>query len=775
MLLFSFAGLAAVLVLAYLRVLFFGETFAVRDHLTWTLPSRAFLAESLRHGHWPEWWDALRLGERFAADPNNGVTYPMAWLVALVDPLVGADLLLLLHLLLAGTGTVLFARRLGASRLGAFFGASTLMTSGYLTSMIVNGSILMALGWMPLLAWAALGIAQVEERKDYVGRALVFAGVLAGSVASGNPAQVNNSVLAGAIVLFCASRRGLAFGVLSAAGVLGLAMGAASLLPPLLTLADSARAAGLSLEQSGAWSMHPLRLIELVWPQFLGLGLRPEVSLAGLWAHGGGKLEPIWSGSNYVGLPVLLCAGLAALKDKGEVRRLAILSLAFVVLALGTFTPVYRFYRTVFWFEHVLRYPEKHLATAIVLWAALAAVGFDRWFECARADRRVRRIPVVFGLVVLAAVGIGYLSRVGLCGAIVQESRARGVGIDAPAAVRAVLEGGVWAALAALGMWIATRFSAHPRFGTLMRPGLAVLVIGHLVAHDWSVHVLIPRDIVRDKPVMLAPLKPSPAGVPTRILRRVQETMPITVSDEMRTMYLYELAADNTATRFGFGQVPGYSIAGTARFDALAEASGRASLERVMDLLDIRYLIIRAAEADAMGMPLVTPGVLAGHVMLENQERRPRAFVAYRWQHVASDQQILASLFVPNRADVDLGAVRLSGQGDSQTSGTDNPSPCQIERPTPEHVLLHCRAERPGYAVLLDEWTHGWAATVDGRAVEIERADTVFRALAIPQGPHVVEMRYRTPGLRAGAVVSLGGWLVFAAMVAVFLVRRRRG
>jgi hypothetical protein len=141
----SVAGLAGVLLLAYLRVLFLGETFAVRDHLTWTLPSRAFLADSLAHGHVPEWWDALRLGQRFASDPNNGVTYPLAWLVALMDPLVGADLLLLGHILLAGVGSLMLARRLGASALGAFFGASALMTSGYMR--LKSAAVSSGAGW----------------------------------------------------------------------------------------------------------------------------------------------------------------------------------------------------------------------------------------------------------------------------------------------------------------------------------------------------------------------------------------------------------------------------------------------------------------------------------------------------------------------------------------------------------------------------------------------------------------------------------------------------
>lgn len=772
----AFLGLVGVLALAYVRVLFLGDTFAVRDHLSWTLPSRAYLADSLRHGRLPEWWDALRLGERFAADPNNGVTYPVAWLVALLDPLLGADLLLLLHVLLAGAGTLLLARRLGASALGAFFGAAALMTSGYLSSMVVNGSILMALGWMPLLAWAALGIAEVRERGVLFERGLVFAGVLAGSVASGNPAHVNNLVLATAIVLLCALRRWAALTTLAAAVVLGLAMGAASLLPPLLVLSDSARAGGLSLEQSGAWSMHPVRLVELVWPQLLGQGLRPESSLATLWLHRGGPLEAIWSGSTYIGLPVLLCAGVAAWEDRGVGRRLGILSLLFLLLALGTFTPLYRVYRTVFWFERVLRYPEKHLATALVLWAALAARGLDGWFVWARERKRaVALAAAVPALVLLAALVTGYLGQAGLERVVIRSSRAQDVGIDARAATAAVLDGGLYATAMALVILTTARLAAHPRVGALMRPCFVVASIGVLIAHDWALHVLVPRDVVREKPAVLAPLEAASPEVPARILRRIDDTVPITTTGEARAAQLHTLAQENVATRFGFAQVPGYSIAGTPRFEVLANAAGRTNLERIMDLLDIRYLLIRATEAGAMGMPLATPGSLGGYVALDNRERRARAYVAYRWQHLASDQQILDRLLVPERAQVDFGAASLSGEGDQQSSGSDRPSPCHIERPVPELVRLHCDASRPGYAVLLDEWTQGWTASVDGRPAPIERMDTVFRAVPVSTGRHVIELRYRTPGLRAGAAISLCAWLLFGGLAAACVRRRRLG
>jgi hypothetical protein len=774
-LLFSVAGLAGVIVLAYLRVLFLDETFAVRDHLTWTIPSRAFLAESLRHGHLPEWWDALRLGQRFASDPNNGVTYPLAWPIALLDPLLGADLLLLAHILLAGVGGLLLARRLGASPLGAFFGAAALMTSGYMTSMIVSGTILLPLGWMPLVAWAALGVAQVEERRDYFGHGLVLAAVLAWSVASGNPAGVNNIVLAGAIVVLTARHRIAALVVLAGAGVLGALMGAVSVSVALFTLSDSPRAAGFSLAQSGAWSMHPLRLFELFWPHFLGHGLRPEQNLAELWAHGGGELEANWSGSDYVGIPVLFCAGLACVRGKGIPRRLGILSLFFLVLALGTFTPLYSAYRAIFRFEQILRYPEKHLASALVLGSALAAVGFDHLFDSAGKRSRLVRISAALVLVMATGLGLLHLLRGSLIDIIVRASLAHGRGIDAQAALSVVLDAGLAATVVAAFLPLSLWLTDHPRLGWLARPGFAVIAIAELIAHDWSMQVLISRAIVSETPAILEPLpKPSPGEWP-RILRQARDVTPISNSGEARAVYLHQLAVQNEAVRFGFAQVPGYTIAGTSRFETFVAASGQSNLERIMDLLDIRYLIIEASEAGGMGMPLRSPGMLAGHVVLENEERRARAFVAYRYEHGFSDKQSLDRLFDPNRSNLDLGAVRLAGAGETRSDGAENPSPCMIERPVPEHVLLRCRALRLGYAVLLDEWTQGWTATVDGAPAPLERADAIFRAVAIPAGDHVVEMHYRTPGLRSGALVSLGGCTLYAGLVLVWHRRRRKG
>jgi hypothetical protein len=249
----------------------------------------------------------------------------------------------------------------------------------------------------------------------------------------------------------------------------------------------------------------------------------------------------------------------------------------------------------------------------------------------------------------------------------------------------------------------------------------------------------------------------------------VQAKALIAPSAELHALYLNQLAVENGATRFGFGQVPGYAIAGTARFDAFARASGRSNLERIMDLLDVRYLVLDARQAGAMAMPSLTREPRLGHVVLENRERRPRAFVAYRYRHGLADEHVLSRLFAPERAGVDFGAVDLAGPGVSETSAPDAPTPCALERPVPEHVILRCRAARAGYAVLLDEWTQGWSATVDGTSAPIERADVVFRAVPLAAGEHRIELRYRTPGLRTGVAIGFFAWLAFFVLVVVWL------
>jgi hypothetical protein len=172
---------------------------------------------------------------------------------------------------------------------------------------------------------------------------------------------------------------------------------------------------------------------------------------------------------------------------------------------------------------------------------------------------------------------------------------------------------------------------------------------------------------------------------------------------------------------------------------------------------------------------------------------RPRAFVTPRWRTAATPDQALAALADPGRED-DPALITLAGRTAEQTAergagrapepvqapapapAAGALSPCRTRQPRPEEVLLDCDSPAGGYAVLLDEWAPGWSAAADGRRVPIVLADGLFRAVAIGPGPHRIAFRYRTPGLRAGAAVSLLAWLAGGAwLLAAALRRRRRG
>lgn len=58
-------------------------------------------------------------------------------------------------------------------------------------------------------------------------------------------------------------------------------------------------------------------------------------------------------------------------------------------------------------------------------------------------------------------------------------------------------------------------------------------------------------------------------------------------------------------------------------------------------------------------------------------------------------------------------------------------------------------------------YSTGWSAAVDGQPAELLRADTAFLGLMLTPGAHHIELTYRTPGLRAGACLSLAGLAAF--------------
>ena len=92
----------------------------------------------------------------------------------------------------------------------------------------------------------------------------------------------------------------------------------------------------------------------------------------------------------------------------------------------------------------------------------------------------------------------------------------------------------------------------------------------------------------------------------------------------------------------------------------------------------------------------------------------------------------------------------------------------------PERVIVDVNGSRPGYLVLNDAFYPGWRAFVDGIEVEILRANSIFRAVAVPSGATEVRFEYWPENFGLGLAVSSATATGLALIAAFSLWKRSR-
>src|SRR5207244_9291996 len=76
-------------------------------------------------------------------------------------------------------------------------------------------------------------------------------------------------------------------------------------------------------------------------------------------------------------------------------------------------------------------------------------------------------------------------------------------------------------------------------------------------------------------------------------------------------------------------------------------------------------------------------------------------------------------------------------------------------------------APRGGFLRVSGRYERGWSARVDGRRVEVLRADGVFRGVVVPPGRHTVAFTYANRAEARGRVLACPGLVLLLALVPV--------
>jgi len=763
-------ALTALVAVLFREVLFRGRVFYERDlHLLWWGQTARFV-RCLAAGSFPLWDPSIGFGEPVLANPSAQVLYPWTWVSLLLSPFTCYTFYVVSHVLLGGLGLEALARRLGTSRPGALLAACVFVFSGPFLSLVSLWHHLAGAAWIP---WVFLAGDRALERPT-VARGLVFGAALALQILAGSA----DMCFMGGLVFAAYSLRYFHLGSAARAenfrrlavglGALAFAFGlsAGMWLPAAATALRSARA-GLPDSLRTYWSLHPLGLLQTVAPLFAHtLPLAKDVR-ALLYE----SREPFLS-SVYLGVASLPLV-VAALTGRGRGLAFFFAGTAAVagLVALGRYGVAYDWVLVAFPPIRILRYPVKATILLSFAWALLAGFGFDRWRQRATEEERGGwPLGALAVLLLGSALVWALLLGEARLAAFLDPAASPGDGAAAVATVRRDLRAaGVLSLLALAGVVIGLLGRAR---ATTVAAALGVVaVLDLLLAHD-ALNPTARRELFAAPPAVLRYLQA--ANPPRlyvydyfpRILGKIYRRTEVEVrgedgpADAPRILKLalatqHYLAAP-VYDRWGLqgsyetdrlSLYPKPQISLNLFLRAKEETPGWVRLMRVGA---VDYVLARHREGLEDLMLRGSVGTDEPIFVFAVPETRPRTY-AVGGARVADGLSALQTLtepaFDPSREIVlPEGASTLPPATFSGTS--------RLREFRPDRVRLEVATSDPGFVVLVDAYDPGWSAQVDGRPASVLRANVAFRAVAVPAGRHIVELRYRPTTALLGLGIS---------------------
>jgi hypothetical protein len=343
---------------------------------------RYFGFHELKCGHLPLWNPHCAGGEPFFGNFQSALLYPLNCLFLLLPLVPAINWTIALHLFLGGVFMFYWTRHRGLHSLACLLSAVMFMFCGPQFLQIQPGH----LPNLATLIWAPLLLLAIDRMVDRPALAPCLLGMftVAMSVMAGHPQYVFYLGVAAGLYsvlnLLRAEQRGKV--ILGLAGMVagGIALSAVQLFTGLQEGRESIRSLGVSYKFASEYSFPPENFLTLVAPWFFG-----DVKTMPYW--GRWYLTEVSLFVSVMGLVLAVC-GMAF--GRPATRRFSItLLLVVLVLALGSYTPLFHFlFNDVPGFDK-FRGMDKFLWLAALFLSMLAAVGMDRMLRQQAVPRRL--------------------------------------------------------------------------------------------------------------------------------------------------------------------------------------------------------------------------------------------------------------------------------------------------------------------------------------------------------------------------------------------------
>lgn len=594
--------LLVLLVAVHARPVLLGELPNSTDFILQYYPNLAFLAASLRQGEIPLWNPYLFAGTPYLADPQTGALYiPNYPFLLLLDTASAARAIIFSHLVLAALSMYLHVRTLGLGTKPAFLGAAVFGLGQYTMAQVAGIPMLISLAWMP----AALAFAAPTVRRGSFQLAALGGVSLAIQFLNGWPHGVYMTGLALLVIIgghaaaqavrarsWMAVRAAVALGAVVAGTAIGLA---APVWIPFLEF----------------WGKSNYAMARAVGGDGREGSVTPLVLLGASGAEGHAA---------YLGAIGLLLAllGSARVLDKPPARTYLLLAVAALLVSLGTSTPVYALLHDWLPGFQAFQVPGRFMALFVFSSSVLAALGADTVRDL--GTRRPRTLILVTTL-----IGLG-----GFLFAVFQT-----LGAEAPRLLAKNLlypsEGPflgptvaqhVALALAGAGLFIAAVLSGRIRGNLAYYLTLAILLPDLLLfAGKDAYYFSRPTAVLRAQ---------SPATA-IEGLAREEQGFRVAGFQRMGNSHFMSdfpfnlnaaLVPPNFAMMYGLEDLQGYLPLRLRRYaDYMAAVNGGhedyhwALIDnfnsRLLDMLSLKYVLLRADESRLRNVTLASNVVLA--------------------------------------------------------------------------------------------------------------------------------------------------------------------
>jgi hypothetical protein len=753
-----------VLFLAIFHGFFFkSQTFYERDSTLLETPVRMHVIQTLKEGNFALWTDSHGQGQPLLANMKTAVFYPTTWLYLFLPFFVAFKIHYLIHPLIGWLGMYLLGKSYDFSPRASFLASSLFFFSGMYLSSFEFYNHIAAIAWMMWALFLARLNRPIKSSTFFFNIMVWVLLILAGA-----PEFI---IIAGILVLAQAFISDEPFkkyfSKLFLAVLLATLISSAQLIPSLEMWVSAERT-----NQTQIWPLEFVQLTNLTFPGIFGNDR--QLGHNDFW---GGHLfdrgYPLYY-SLYIGFGALLLSliSLFRLKDR-RINLWLILGILFFLMSCGKYSPFF------FIYQHVpilssIRYPSKFFMGSVFCLSFMAGHGLD-WLGQHDLPSAFKKSMATFSILLL----IGNMAFKEKIISVLSQLFV----IDRPALKQELFSSILFGLI--ILIFYAVFFIVLDKFNRGRASFIAILIALCLidpVYHNRYINPTAEESFFQPPGILneiKAPISLYRGGMLPFILE-VEET------PKLRIMSFYH------QTLFPYSGLP-YGVRYIFNPDFMATYPNKQeeiaerikSLKREDQLKILKYLGCqyyignKPLFSQEASKKIEVEGFVQYLEKITDEPARPT--VVYDFVEAETDQQrldiFISPEFDPQKTAIIGKNIRISANVGKELKGSASKDySLDILEEKAGYGQYKLKLPAAGLAIFPGNWAKGWKAWMDGKRVDVFEANLFSKGVAVPEGEHVVRLRYWPDSFILGCIISLFSlFLVIVAWTYFYAKKKHHG